>query len=149
VMQHEVAYGNYFDKGEENRHLAIIGKRVAEQLFKENIPIGQAFTMRGQEYIVRGVFDEFVGATLGQGIDVNKGVFVPRATLKNIAGDAAPLAQILVRPNKNATGTIVSSITTALAKEHGGQQDFTVIRQDENVMVASGMLELLTRFIAS
>ncbi len=149
VLQHKVAYGNYFDNGDENRQLAVIGKRVAEQLFNENIPIGQAFTIRGQEYIVRGVFDEFGSATLGQGVDLNKAVFVPRPTLKNIAGDAAPLTQIIVRPKKGVQGDMVKVLTTALTKAHGGQQDFTILRQDENVMVAGDMLELLTRFVAS
>jgi ABC-type antimicrobial peptide transport system permease subunit len=150
IMQQKVAYGEYFSDSEEGRHLAVIGKRVAEQLFQENIPIGQSFTIRGQEYIVRGVFDEFGPAPLGQGIDLNKAVFVPRPALKNLSGDAAPLAQILVRPkNKAAAAEVVTNLERALTKEHGGQQDFTVLRQEENVSVASDMLELLTRFVAS
>ena len=149
VLRHKVAYGSYFDNGDENRQLAVIGKRVAEQLFNENIPIGQSFTIRGDEYIVRGVFEEFDSATLGQGVDLNKAVFVPRPTLKNVAGDAAPLARIIVRPKKDAPGNMVKNLTAVLSKEHGGQQDFTILRQDENVMVAGDMLELLTRFVAS
>jgi len=149
VMKQEVAYGSYFSDGEESRQLAVIGKRVAEQLFKENIPIGQSFTIRGEEFIVRGVFDEFGSAPLGQGIDLNKAVFVPRPALKNLTGDAAPLAQILVRPEKQANSDMVQRITTALAKAHGSQQDFSVLRQEENVLVASDTLTLLTRLVAS
>lgn len=149
VLQQEVAYGSYFDDGEQDREVAVIGKRVAEQLFQENIPIGQAFTVRGQEYIVRGVFDEFGSTTLGQGIDLNKAVFVPRPSLKKLAGDSAPLTQILVRPKKGAAGPMFVNISAALRKAHGGQQDFTILKQDENVMVANDMLELLTRFVAS
>lgn len=101
VLQQKVAFGSYFDGGEENRDVAVIGKRVAEQLFKENIPIGQSFTIRGRDYIVRGVFEEFGSTVLGQGIDLNKAVFIPRASLKDVAGDSAALAQVLVRPKKD------------------------------------------------
>ncbi len=149
VLQQEVTYGSYFGSGEEDREVAVIGKRVAEQLFQENIPIGQAFTVRGQEYIVRGVFDEFGSTALGQGIDLNKAVFVPRQSLKKLAGDSAPLTQILVRPKKGTAGSLFVNVSAALRKAHGGQQDFTILKQDENVMVANDMLQLLTRFVAS
>ena len=149
TLQQEVAYGSYFDNGEQDREVAVIGKRVAEELFRENIPIGQAFTVRGQVYIVRGVFEEFGPATIGQGIDLNKAVFVPRPSLKTLAGDSTSLTQILVRPKKGSSDKAVVTISAALKKAHGEQQDFTLLRQDENVVVAGDMLELLTRFIAS
>lgn len=149
VLQQKVAFGSYFDGGEENRDVAVIGKRVAEQLFKENIPIGQSFTIRGRDYIVRGVFEEFGSTVLGQGIDLNKAVFIPRASLKDVVGDSAALAQVLVRPKKGQGAQTIATISTSLTKAHGGQQDFTLLKQDENIMVASDMLELLTRFVAS
>ena len=38
MVQQKVEFGSYFSAGEENRQVAVIGKRVAEQLFKENVP---------------------------------------------------------------------------------------------------------------
>lgn len=147
VIQNDIAYGNYFTDGEEGRNLAVIGRRVAEQLFKENIPIGQAFTVRGEEFIVRGVFDEFGSSVLGQGIDLNKAVFVPRPALKKLAGDSALLTQILVRTKTDKAGQVVVGLRSQLKEAHGGAQDFTILKQDENITIASDMFKLLTKFV--
>ena len=149
VLRHKVSYGSYFDAGDLDSSSAIIGKRVAEQLFKENIPIGQALTIRGEEFIVRGVFEEFGSSTLGQGIDLNKAAFVPRPKLKNLVGDSAPLAQILVRPKDGQQKNVVKALTAGLTSAHGGNEDVTVLRQDESLAVASGMLQLLGQLVVA
>ena len=149
VLQHQVLYGSYFDEGESTRNVAVIGKRVAENLFQENIPIGQSLTVRGEEFIVRGVFDEFGSGTLGQGIDLNKAVVVPREALRSAVGDAAPLVQIVARTDKKQTALTMRSVETALQKAHGDQRDTTVLRQDENILVAGEMLDVLTKFIVA
>lgn len=150
VVEQEVEFGNYFTPGEENRQVAVIGKRVAEDLFQENIPIGRTLTIRGQEFIVRGIFKEFGSTTLGQGVDLNKAVFVPRTALNNVAKDATQLVQILVRPeDPKQTAQVMTQVNNALTASHGGQQDITVLRQDENLLVANDMLRLLTTFVTS
>ncbi len=150
MVQQKVEFGSYFSTGEENRQVAVIGKRVAEQLFKENVPIGQSLTIRGQDFIVRGVFDEFGSTTIGQGIDLNKAVFVPRTMLNEVAKGSTQLVQILIRPdNLDQTPKVMNDLTANLAKAHGGQHDITILRQDENVMVTNDMLTLLTGFVAS
>lgn len=149
VIQNDVAYGNYFTDGEEGRNLAVIGKRVAEQLFKENIPIGQAFTVRGEEFIVRGVFEEFGSSVLGQGIDLNKAVFVPRPALKKLAGDSALLTQILVRTKNDQADEVVTQVGRRIQEAHGGARDFTILKQNENITIASDMFTLLTKFVVA
>lgn len=149
ILQHKVEYGEYFSAAEEGRSLAIIGKRVAEQLFEENIPVGQSVVIRGHEYIVRGVFAEFGSSAIGQGIDLNKAVFIARPQLRDLAGDAAPLSRVLIRPQKGKADQVVRELNSALLKAHGGQQDVTVLKQDENLVVADDVLTLLTKFVAS
>ena len=150
IVRHKVEFGSYFTTGEESRQVAVIGKRVAEQLFKENVPIGQTLTIRGQDFIVRGVFEEFGSTTIGQGIDLNKAVFVPRTSLNNVAKGSTQLIQILVQPTSADQATkVMKDLVANFKTAHGGEQDVTVLRQDENITVASDMLTLLTGFIAS
>lgn len=150
LLQQEIEYGIYFSKGEETRQVAVIGKRVAEQLFQENVPVGQSLTIRGQDFIVRGVFDEFNPVTLGQGIDLNKAIFVPDVSLKTVAGEAAPVVRVLARPDKpENTKELASNISKAINESNGGQSDVTVLRQDENLVISSSVLDLLTVFIAA
>ena len=150
LLQQEIEYGIYFSKGEETRQVAVIGKRVAEQLFQENVPVGQSLTIRGQDFIVRGVFDEFNPVTLGQGIDLNKAIFVTDVSLKTVAGEAAPVVRVLARPDKpENTKELASNISKAINESNGGQSDVTVLRQDENLVISSSVLDLLTVFIAA
>jgi len=150
LVQQKVEYGSYFTTGETSRQVAVIGKTVAEQLFQENVPLGQVVTIRGEDYIVRGVFEKFTGNPLGQGIDLNQAIFVPAPTLKEVAGTAAPVVRVLARPqNPNDAARLASQISAAIQESHGGQDDTTVLLQSENLQVTSSVLDKLTGFIAA
>jgi putative ABC transport system permease protein len=150
ILQQKVEYGVYFSSGDENRKVAVVGKQVAEQLFQENVPIGQTLQIRGEDFIVRGVFEQFKPGILGQGIDLNKAIFVPNESLKEVAGAAAPVTRVLVRPtNPDQAKKLAADISNTLREAHGGQDDFTVLRQDENLQVAGGVLDILTGFISA
>jgi putative ABC transport system permease protein len=62
ALNQDVIYGAFYEKSDNNRPVAVIGKRVAEDLFKENVPIGKSFELRGQQLTVRGVFQEFAAS---------------------------------------------------------------------------------------
>lgn len=149
IINQKVEFGSYFTKGEESRQVAVIGKRVAEQLFKENVPIGQSLTIRGQEFIVRGVFEEFNSGLFGQGIDLNTGIYTPRTRLAEVAPESTQIVRVLVRPDepKNTT-KLVNDLNIKITKLHGGQKDFAVIRQEENIQVTGDILTKLTTLIA-
>jgi len=150
LLQQKIEFGTYFSEGEENRQVAVVGKRVAENLFQENVPIGQSVSIRGTDFIVRGVFEEFNTTTLGQGIDLNQAVFVPNNALKDITDSAAPVVRVLARPQQpDQSKELASNIERALAAAHGGQHDTTVLRQDENLAITGDVLDILTGFVAA
>lgn len=149
IINHKVEFGSYFTEGEESRQVAVIGKRVAEQLFKENVPIGQSLQIRGQEFIVRGIFEEFESNVFGQGIDLNSAIYTPRAILSEVAPDSTQLVRVLVRPDEpKNTVAMITDIDGKIAKLHGGQKDFAVIRQEETLEVTGDILTKLTSLIA-
>lgn len=149
LLQQKIDYGVYFTKDEQDRHVAVIGKRVAEQLFHENVPIGMTLTIRGQDFIVRGVFAEFSNTPLNSGIDYNKTIFIPYQQSKQLAAGNTPIVQILARPvQPDMAKESISSINQRLTAAHGGVSDFTVLKQDENLMVTNDLLSILTATIA-
>lgn len=149
LIKQKIAYGSYFNDGEMQRHVAIIGTRVAEQLFQQNVPIGMTLTIRGEEFIVRGVFDEFQSSPLTSGTDLNKAIFVPLPALKQASAGSTQIVQILARPSdKDQVNSAVKSITNNITASHNGQQDFTVLKQNENLAVTGNILDMLTTFIA-
>ena len=148
VLNQKLEYGNFFGQEDSEKNAAVIGKRVAEQLFQENVPIGKAFSVRDQSFIVHGIFEEFTTSPLSLNGDYNYAVFIPYESGKHIAGSQQQIYQILVKPTEphNTAGTI-QALTDSLTKAHNGQQDFTILTQAESLQVASGVLNYITSFI--
>ncbi len=149
LLQQKVEFGSYFTTGELKRNVAVIGKRVAEQLFKENVPIGMTMSIRGEDFVVRGVFEEFGESPLGVNVDLNKAVIIPYQVAKNINSGSIQIVQVLAKPSQsNKTAEVVKAVSDNLVADHKGQEDITVLKADENLAVTSSLLNLLTSFIA-
>jgi putative ABC transport system permease protein len=144
----KVAYGSFFSATQANRDVAVVGKRVAEELFQENVPIGQIVTLRGHDFIVSGVFDEFTANSLSNGTDLNRAIFIPHNAAKAISGNTASIYQILVGSKNDDTTKTARTISATLQEKHGGQQDFTVLTKDEMLQLAGETLTVATSFVA-
>lgn len=149
ILNQEIEYGEFFSKLDEKKGVAVIGKRIAQQLFQENIPIGKSITIRGQSFIVRGVFSSFESNPLTPTTDFNSAIFIPYNKGKELSGGASQITEILLRPDDVAnTQAVVDRVNTALLQAHGGQEDFTVLKQEESLSVANSVLDLVTTFVA-
>lgn len=143
----KLAHGSFFSDSDNTHNVAVVGKLVAEQLFQENVPIGQSVILRGHEFVVTGVFDTLTANSLSNTSDLNRAIFIPYQEAKVISGNTASLYQILVKPSVT-TQTAQKEITNVLTENHGGQQDFTVLTQAETLQVTGRTLTSLTSFVA-
>ena len=141
----KVAYGSFFDSPTQD--IAIVGKTVAEQLFQQNIPIGQTIVIRNHNFIVGGVFDAFSANALSNGSDLNRAVFIPYQQAKAVSGNSVNIYQVIVEPSASVAST-TKEVTEAIKANHGGQEDFAVLTQSETLQVAGKTLTNLTSFIA-
>jgi putative ABC transport system permease protein len=149
LLNQRVEFGEFFGGSDANKHVAVIGKRVAEQLFQENIPVGKSFIFRDQSYIVRGVLEEVDTTPFSLTLDFNTVIFIPYDVSKQAAGGHVQLYQILAREiDVKASAKTVRFMEAALKNSHAGQDDFTVLKADESLTVANRMLNLLTGLIA-
>jgi ABC-type antimicrobial peptide transport system permease subunit len=151
ILNQKLEYGSFFtESGDPPHNGAVIGRTVAEKLFQENAPIGKSLFIRGQEFIVRGIFEPFIStSSLLPGGDYNNAIFIPYRTGQELMGGNLQIYQVLVEPSdpKRADGTI-ASIKDTLKKTRAGQEDFTILRQEENLALANNAVGLLTNFIA-
>jgi putative ABC transport system permease protein len=149
IMRQKVEFGGFFTKDEAERPLAVIGKRVADRLFDSDVPIGRSFRIRGQNFVVRGVFEEFPPSPLALNVDFNAAIFIPYKVATDLMGAAPPIYQILARPvDAKHTPDAVASMQAALVGAHAGQEDFTILKQDENLAITSRVVNLITEVIA-
>ncbi len=149
LINQKVQYGSFFSVGDEGRNVAVIGQTVAQELFQENVPIGKTFELRGQEFIVRGVFDEFARNPITPNADFNNAVFIPYVTAKALI-DGDPLVfQIFAKPNDaKKVQQVRNTLEQSLLASHDNQKDFTILTQGQTVQETSMTLSLITTLIA-
>lgn len=149
VLNHKVDYGEFFVDEDKDKNIAIIGKKVAIDLFQENVPTGKSIQLRGEEFIVGGVLDHFNTSPLTPNTDYNSTIFIPYETGKRITGGQSQIYQVLIKSSSTElTDTTVKNLTANLHRSHGNQDDFTVLKQTEMLLVTNKIIGLMTGLIA-
>lgn len=148
ALNQRVAYGDFFSENDSNQNGAIIGTKVARDVFGQDVPLGQSFDFQGQAFVVRGVFAPFQSAPLSLEADFNQAVFIPYEVAQDLTGKKSPIYEILAQTNgKQPTDKVAGAVTSSLKTAHGNQQDFSVLKQGDSLSVTSNILNLLTRLI--
>lgn len=149
MLNQPLAYGTYFDPGESAVNKVILGSHVAQTLFDQNVPLGQTVTIAGSQFVVSGIFTDFTASPLPIDVDFNNAVFIANDAARTATNNHVQVYEILVRPQHlNETDTVVSNLKSKLLEAHGGQQDFTVLKQGQARTVANAILSLLTSLVA-
>lgn len=148
IIGQDVPYGNFFLAGDEQANVAVMGRHVAQQLFQESVPLGRKFMFRGQQFMVRGIMASVPGTPLSGTSDFNDSIFIPYLTAQQLTGGSQQFYSILVRPESVAQSkSVQQNITQRLTNAHGGQQDVSVLNNDQNIAAGSNVLDLLTTLI--
>lgn len=148
ILGKKIEYGSFFTHHDVTKNYAIIGHGVAEKLFSENVPLGKSFQIRGTEFMVQGVFEQTPVTPLSPSVNFNDAIVIPYEKAKSIAGGTLQITQLLVTtPSANATEPVAAAIYKVLLSNHGGQDDFSVLRQDETLQISEGVFDQLTLFI--
>ncbi|HXR50360.1 MAG TPA: ABC transporter permease, partial [Verrucomicrobiae bacterium] len=124
LLNQSMAYGVFLSDNDIGTNAAVLGSHAAEALFNEDVPLGRSFTFRGQQFIVRGIFNDFDSTPLSQEADFNSAVFIPYDVGESLTNNTAPIYEILAKPdNSHQTTAVAASVQRALDKSHGGQSN--------------------------
>lgn len=150
ALNRSIPYGEFFNPKDEQAHVAVIGPHVAQALFNDRVPLGQTFTFRGQQFLVRGIFDEFKSTPLSPVSNFNNAIFISYKVAEKLTGNTTQLYSILAKPDKaENTQAAINSINYLMQKSHGGEKDFTVLNQQQNLDASSDVLSLITTMVAA
>ncbi len=148
LINQEVEYGSFYSIGEEGRKVAVLGAFAAQELFGENVPVGKSFTLRGEEFIVRGIFEEFTSNPITPGGDFNNAIFVPYITGQTLEGGDPQIFQIFAKPKEGTPPSdVASQINDRLFALHDEQNDFSILTQDQTANESSYTLSLITALV--
>lgn len=150
VMQQKIHYGDFFTSDDEDQEFAVIGAGVAQQLFGELNPVGRSVSIMGQDFIVHGVLSQSSNGLLSLAeTNFNSAIFVPFPTAQRLSGGHTNILQILVKSrDSNDLQATFTDTHKALLKAHGGQENFSILKQSELINIASGTVNVITGFIS-
>lgn len=149
LLNQSIAYGSFLTEDDMGTNTAVVGQHVAEVLFDEDVPLGRSFIFHGEEFVVRGLFNQFNNTPLSEQADFNNAIFIPSDVAGKLSNNTAPTYEILARPaDHHQTDKVASNIERSLDKLHAGQDNFQVLQGNQNLASNSNILDLLTRMIA-
>ncbi len=150
VLHQKTEFGDFFAQSDSDQDVAVIGPKVANQLFGELNPVGQTIRVGGSDFIVRGVLSVTSGGLLSVAqIDFNSAVFVPMPASLRLSNNRTNILQILIKSKTSNQDAAVADARRTLLKSHSGQNDFTVLKQSELLGIAGSTVNTLTRFIGA
>jgi putative ABC transport system permease protein len=153
VMNFKIRSGEFIGDT-TNRETVVLGNDLANQLLGSDTAIGQQVTIRGQNFTVVGILSPYdVHANFNNLFDFNRTAFIPFDAGKQFNQGVAQIQQVNARVSDKADPKKVADrLQQQILKNHGGEEDFTVLRPEETVQITDSLLRvatLLTSAVAS
>lgn len=118
--------GQFLDDSAED-NTAVIGRQLAVSLFETDHPIGEMFTMRGQQFTVVGVMRQDSTPINFNNVDLNNAVVVSFEEGKLFNQGRSQIQQIdIMSKNASELSSVIERAHALLLKKHLGEQDFSI-----------------------
>lgn len=146
------AGGRFLEEGDAGQYVAVIGGAAKTDLFPDKEALGESITIRGKQFKIIGVLQssDAAASSFSAGPSLESAVYIPFDTATKIVGSNPPIARIIVQVDEtsNVNG-VAEAMKQTLLKNHGGQEDFTVLTQKDILSTVDSVLSLLTTFIVA
>ncbi len=150
LLNQKMAYGSFFTAEDVNNSFAIIGSNIANQLYGLLNPVGHSITISGRPFIIHGVLSSSSGGLLSIGqTDFNSAVFINFEQAKTLSSGGTNILQILFKSKNSDVNATINQAKQTLLASHQGQEDFSVLKQEQLLNVVNKVVANLTRFISA
>ncbi len=132
----------------DKKYVAVIGSNTKSDLFGEEDAIGKKISLRGKEFKVVGITKKSDGG-LSFGASSDDVVIVPYDTGSELTGKNE-IFRILVQVNDaNNVEKVKKAMIDKIKSNHAGEEDFSVLTQDELLGTFNSILDILTAFVVA
>lgn len=147
AWQFRVAIGRFLpdDQSGRSRPYAVLGQTMKAELFGTSNPLGQSIRIGGLRFRVIGVIEE-KGQMLG--FDMDDVVYIPTDKALQLFNREG-LMEIDVTFGASHTSTHIAERINQRLTERHGEEDFTLISQDEMLATMNKVLQILTLGVAA
>jgi putative ABC transport system permease protein len=143
IRQLKVDQGRFFAEDDvvQRRRYVVLGRRIVEELFGEENPLGKLIKVADAEFRVIGLM-EHKGNTLG--FDLDDLVMIPETSALDLFGLDA-LTNLIARARDKADmSAAIADITEVLRRRHNDLVDFTVMSQDDLLGTLNAIMGTMT-----
>jgi putative ABC transport system permease protein len=139
----EVAQGSFLPRIDPHRRgsYAVMGAKLARELFGETSPLGQRIRVGGWSLLVVGMM-----APKGQvvGFDLDDTAFIPVATAMDLFNTVELVEIDVVAESTDAIPDVVEGVRRILTDRHRGEEDFTITTQTEMLDTFGRVIGIIT-----
>jgi putative ABC transport system permease protein len=139
--------GRFLPSGEQAnpRAFAVLGHKLALELFGAHNPLGQRIRVGSDRYRVIGVMEK-KGQMLG--FDMDDTIYIPAVKALELFDRESLMEIDLLYNNKTEVANVEKTIRNFLIARHGSE-DFTIITQNQMLASMDSILNILTLTVAA
>jgi putative ABC transport system permease protein len=139
--------GSFWPKGDPRRAapLAVLGPKLARELFGERSPLGEFVRVAGGRFRVIGVMQP-KGQMMG--FDIDDVAYVPVASAMQLFNQDELFEIDIIYANARETARVEAEVKRVLALRHG-DEDFTVTTQEAMLDVFGKVMDVVTMAVGA
>lgn len=150
----KIGSGRFLQASDAGKSVAVIGPETRDTLFgKDASVLGQTITVRGQDFSVIGVLkasESQQASSFSGSSGMSDSAFIDTTTAQSLTKGNLQIFRILGQTKSQAdVQPAVSSIKADLKKNHGNQEDFTILTQKDILSTFDTILNALTGAISA
>jgi putative ABC transport system permease protein len=120
---------------------AVLGAKLARELFDEDSPLGERVRIGGSSFVVTGVMEP-KGQLLG--FDIDDAAYIPVANAMDLFNADELLEIDVVAASSDAIEPVSEGIRRLLMERHRGEEDFTITTQTEMLETFGRVISMIT-----
>lgn len=147
IFNLDLAQGQFFgrEESETGRRVAVIGNKIAKELFGSDSPLGRSVKVNESDHKVIAVLAS-TGEKLGMNLD--ELVLVPTRSAMRIFNEDKLFGIRAKARSKVGVEDAVSEVREILMARHNGNEDFTIMTQGAILQTMNTILGMLTYVLA-
>ncbi len=140
-----VANGSFFSDRAGMGKFVVVGQGVVDKLFGGKLSLGTKISIRGEDFTVIGSMEEYESALSFAGApNLNDAVFINLKDAKELSDGLVSIQEIDIQLNDDVdANTAKEHIHETLLKNHAGEEDFTVMTQDEIIDLTNSLFSII------
>jgi len=148
----EIKQGRAFTRSdlENKKAVVVLGPNSAKDLFGEEDPLGKKINLKDKDFEVIGVVDKSPVGVRVFGLDFDNIVYLPFTTGQEFNNNSLQILRIVVQTtSKEGLDQAVEEARRIMLASHQGNDDFTVLRQEDVLKILDSVLSILTIMITA